>query len=451
MTSCQPCAPLGKGESRASGWVRPVPSVARTRSVCRPGVASHATTTAARCRRWHGPSRAVRHGDSSTCTSTPSIPRCCAQQTPAIATRPAGTVDGSWHVDACHRAHRCLRRPASPGPVGLLLAEYVDGSRHEPLGGRHGAVQTRHHHAHREAVLTGSGSPFMAMATIASRPSVTAAIGVLAVHPSTDRDSSWSAPGVDPGVGEEVLHPHTEPPRVPGVGPPTSFETQVRVRSRSTSGGREQVRVGERVGAVHHAADRQRPGRRVDRGDGERGVDPVEVGVGHPGTGDAADADVDRAGECRRGVVGHRQPDGRARGRDVAAPTPDDLAQRPGDDRETGHRQDAADDRPPPRHDRGGTVVERSAAAPPSSLTETAGAWASIRSAASRVRRASEAEATRAPTTAGTASSAVAPGRLSAATPATSPTTPASAIAGRDDAARGGRLPRRRAGGSGRS
>ncbi len=44
----------------------------------------------------------------------------------------------------------------------------------------------------------GSGSPFMPIAISASLPSVSAWTGVLTVNPSTDRLSTWSAPGWTP-------------------------------------------------------------------------------------------------------------------------------------------------------------------------------------------------------------------------------------------------------------
>ena len=45
---------------------------------------------------------------------------------------------------------------------------------------------------------TGSGSPFMPTQSSGSRPSSSAAIGVPIVMPSTERASSWSAPGRTP-------------------------------------------------------------------------------------------------------------------------------------------------------------------------------------------------------------------------------------------------------------
>ena len=198
----------------------------------------------------------------------------------------------------------------------------------------------------------GSGSPFMPTARMASRPSVTAAMGVLAVQPSTERQTSWSAPGWTPArASRSRQRARRASGRCRRRGRRPRWRRRSSVMSRSTSGIVEQVGVGQRERAVDHAVDAQRPGRRRRRAGHERGVDPVEVGVRHPERGDAADADVDRAGKCRCGVVGRRQPDGRARGRDVAATTTDDLAERPGDDREAGHRQDPTDDRPSPRHD----------------------------------------------------------------------------------------------------
>src|ERR1700761_1092429 len=76
-TESQPLAPSGTGEAACEVCVAPVPSVARTRSECRPGVASHAHS------HWRqvsmpsaAASRAARQGPLSTLTWTAEMPRC---------------------------------------------------------------------------------------------------------------------------------------------------------------------------------------------------------------------------------------------------------------------------------------------------------------------------------------------------------------------------------------
>ena len=91
-TECQPVAPSGNGGARSSGWVAPVPSVALTSRVWRPGVASQGQThwrqVSALC---SAASRAGRQGPPSARTSTRRIPRCWAHATPATATCPAAS------------------------------------------------------------------------------------------------------------------------------------------------------------------------------------------------------------------------------------------------------------------------------------------------------------------------------------------------------------------------
>ncbi len=85
---------------------------------------------------------------------------------------------------------------------------------------------------------SGSGSPFMATASIASRPSVTADVGVLQVQPSTERLRTCSAPACTPASSSSGASRTPVQRAVPTYGPPTSLDTQVRVMSRSTSGRR---------------------------------------------------------------------------------------------------------------------------------------------------------------------------------------------------------------------
>ena len=62
---------------------------------------------------------------------------------------------------------------------------------------------------------SGSGSPFMPTARIASSPSsVSDSSGVLAVNPSTLRDSTMSAPACGPACRSTSRTGHAEPLRV---------------------------------------------------------------------------------------------------------------------------------------------------------------------------------------------------------------------------------------------
>ena len=64
--------------------------------------------------------------------------------------------------------------------------------------------------------------------------------------------------------------------------PPTSFETQQSVTHVSVRPPGQQILVGEGDLVVDHAVDAQLPVVRVDRGNDQRRVDPVEVVVRHP-------------------------------------------------------------------------------------------------------------------------------------------------------------------------
>ena len=61
--------------------------------------------------------------------------------------------------------------------------------------------------------------PFIATASIASRPSMTVCIGVPEVNPSTDVHSSCSAPARMPGLPQQAGQARAEPLRVADVRP----------------------------------------------------------------------------------------------------------------------------------------------------------------------------------------------------------------------------------------
>ncbi len=85
---------------------------------------------------------------------------------------------------------------------------------------------------------SGSGSPFIPTASIASRPSMTSSTGVPSVMPSTDRATSWSAGpprrgGLTPASRSRSARRTPIQRALPTYGPPTSLDTHVRVMSRS--------------------------------------------------------------------------------------------------------------------------------------------------------------------------------------------------------------------------
>ena len=133
-------------------------------------------------------------------------------------------------------------------------------------------------------------------------------------------------------------------------GPPTSLDTQVNVRVRRDERAGEQVGERERDLVVDHAVDPQRPVRGRERGDAQRGVDPVEVRVGRDHRGRAERGEV-RAGRYRRSGRdrgGGEQPGHLGAG--VADPAAEQLACPARDDR--GGTDDA---------ERGGAVEDTAA------------------------------------------------------------------------------------------
>ena len=232
---------------------------------------------------------------------------------------PAGGHGGQRprHLDARHRAHGRVGGPAAPRPVGLLgwrtssprsrpatwsptrsrtarARPCARGSRARRAGARRSSPRRRSRRARR----------------------VTAAMGVLADQPSADRDSSCSAAGSTPARARRSRNGTPSQTALPAYGPPTSFDTQVRVRSRSIIGIARSSSYDEGERRARHAADRELPARGVDGRDRERGVDAVEVGV--------ADAERRDAGDARP----RRRPGGRARGRPAGGGGPRRAAPR---------------------------------------------------------------------------------------------------------------------------
>ena len=146
----------------------------------------------------------------------------------------------------------------------------------------------------------GSASPFIPTASSAPRSgSSTTAVGVPAVQPSTLVDRSWSAPSRTPASRRRSRR--STPTK-------RAVETRRAADLVGHAGQRQgplDERAGEEVGererelAVDHAVDPQGPVRGRERGDAQRGVDPVEVRVGRDHRGRAERGEV-RAGRYRR-------------------------------------------------------------------------------------------------------------------------------------------------------
>ena len=83
---------------------------------------------------------------------------------------------------------------------------------------------------------SGSGSPFMPTARMASSPSsVSDSSGVPAVNPSTLRDRTMSAPDCGPARRSTSRTGTPSHVALPSSSPPTSFDTHVRVIAYSSS------------------------------------------------------------------------------------------------------------------------------------------------------------------------------------------------------------------------
>ena len=76
---------------------------------------------------------------------------------------------------------------------------------------------------------TGSGWPFIATASSASRPSITVCTGVPEVNPSTEVHISWSAPALIPASRSTARRLAPSHFALPMYGPPTGLDTQHKV------------------------------------------------------------------------------------------------------------------------------------------------------------------------------------------------------------------------------
>ena len=155
-TVCQPVAPSGIGSASSAVWTAPVLSVARTVIVCRPGLGGlpreapqpPGVVGVARAQFGRLPVAVV---DADLDGAHPAVlrPRDAAERH-----RPLGDVlTAAGHVDAGFGLDRPARRPAQPRPVRLGAIESGQLEVDDPLGGRHVAVETRHHQPGGIAVL----------------------------------------------------------------------------------------------------------------------------------------------------------------------------------------------------------------------------------------------------------------------------------------------------------
>ena len=105
---------------------------------------------------------------------------------------------------------------------------------------------------------TGSGSPFIPNASIASSTSSAERVGAPMVMPLTERQTSWELPDRMPFSRRNAPSGTPIQRAVPASLPPTSLETQVSVTSRSMRSSRLEE-VGQRVAArgVEHPGHRQ--------------------------------------------------------------------------------------------------------------------------------------------------------------------------------------------------
>ncbi len=115
---------------------------------------------------------------------------------------------------------------------------------------------------------------------MASRPSVASSYGVPMVMPSTSVLKIWSTPSLTPAISSRSVRRTPIQRAPPTYGPPTLFETQVSVMSRSISGmsSRSWKLKVTFLSTIPSMVRLQRVD--VDDRDVEAGVHAVEVGAG---------------------------------------------------------------------------------------------------------------------------------------------------------------------------
>ena len=242
----------GNGVRRSSGWVVPRASRWRGPAACAVrAVASHASdplpprVVAGHRRR--GVAR--RHGPSSTCTSTPSMPRCCAQHTPATATvagrRPSTAAAAPRCGPWCAPARRWPSRAASSRPARRRTSS--------PRSRRATWSPTRSRNSPGTTMRAGkpcsagSGSPFMAdgdeRVAPVGRPRRSGC------SQTSRRPSARAAarrPGRRPARASRSRRRHAEPTRVAGVRPADLVRHAGEGEVALDHGHREQLVVADR-------------------------------------------------------------------------------------------------------------------------------------------------------------------------------------------------------------
>ena len=125
---------------------------------------------------------------------------------------------------------------------------------------------------------TGSGSPFIPNASIASSTSSADRVGAPIVMPSTERQTSWVLPGADAVLAEEGAERHAEPAGRPGE-PAADLVGDAGEGDVALDEVVAREEVGQRVAArgVEHPGQRQPVVGGPDLRDADRGVDPVEA------------------------------------------------------------------------------------------------------------------------------------------------------------------------------
>ena len=126
---------------------------------------------------------------------------------------------------------------------------------------------------------SGSGSPFIPTASSASRLSVRTSSGVPAVQPSVLRDSTMSAPASAPPWPAAHGRANRASSALPIRSPPTSLDTQAMVTCRSVRGLASSAAKSSSTSRSTMPVTLSVHSRGSITGDGEGGVDPVEIPV----------------------------------------------------------------------------------------------------------------------------------------------------------------------------
>ena len=173
----------------------------------------------------------------STRTSTRSMPRCCAQATPAMATLPAATRANGLGVSIRDIVLIGLPSPSRARPSTGRRRRSGQLELDQPLGGRDVAVQAGHDHPDRVAV-DGRQRLAVHRRRPASRRDRRGRprSGCRSTCRRSSGETIWSAPAWTPACSRTVASGTPIQRAFPTYSPPTSLETHVRVMSRSIVG-----------------------------------------------------------------------------------------------------------------------------------------------------------------------------------------------------------------------